>query len=106
MVAFPLNRLGGRAVGASTLEFGVLLPWVTADNGQSVEVRIIHEKDQFLQRIPTVGLTLSHSVDPDFGDLWTGRIDLNDPVELPAGNRWGTSGAYVYRLVITDPRVG
>jgi hypothetical protein len=35
-MAFPLNRLGGRFTRLSKLEFGILLPWVTPGNGQSV----------------------------------------------------------------------
>jgi 1,4-alpha-glucan branching enzyme len=106
MTAFPLNQLGGRFTGPSTLDFGILLPWVTPANGQSVEVRIIHAADQFLQDIPTVGLPLQHSADPDFGDMWTGSIDISQPVQLPQGNRWGRPGTYVYRFVVSDPNRG
>ena len=106
MADFPLHRLGGRLTGPSTLSFGALLPWVTPGNGQQVEAHIIHSRDQFLQDVPSVPLQLEHSLDPDFGDLWTGLVDLNDPVDLPAGNRWGTAGTYVYRFVVTDPHRG
>jgi 1,4-alpha-glucan branching enzyme len=103
---FPLDQLGGRATGPTTLEFGILLPWVTPANGQSVEARVIHVDDQFRQLIPTVGVPLTHHVDPDYGDLWTGSVDLTDPVSLPPGHHWGRPGTYVYRYVITDPHRG
>jgi len=48
MGTLPLGKLGGRQGGPSILEFGVLLPWVTPGNGQSVHVLAIHEDDQYL----------------------------------------------------------
>jgi maltooligosyltrehalose trehalohydrolase len=106
MGTLPLGKLGGRQGGPSILEFGVLLPWVTPGNGQSVHVLAIHEDDQYLQDIPAVEVPLQHSVDPDYGDLWSGQVDVSAPVGQPAGSRWGTPGRYVYRLVVTDPSHG
>jgi 1,4-alpha-glucan branching enzyme len=88
------------------LEFGVLLPWVTPGNGQSVHVLAIHEDDQYLQGIPAVEVPLQHSVDPDYGDLWSGQVDVSAPVGQPSGSRWGRPGRYVYRLIVTDPSRG
>src|SRR4029453_8351971 len=46
----PLGTLG--AVEANgTVTFGLWLPWVSAADGNAVTVKIIHEADQFLQRI-------------------------------------------------------
>lgn len=106
MGVLPLDQLGGRQAGPSTLEFGVLLPWVTPVNGQSVHVLAIHEDDQYLQDIPAVKIPLQHSVDPNYGDLWSGQVDISAPANQPAGSRWGTPGRYVYRLVVTDPNRG
>ncbi len=106
MNGFPMSVLGGRATSSTVLEFGVLLPWVSPANGQSVEVLVIHERDQFMQDIPAVSIALEHSVDPAYGDLWTGQVDMSAPVNLPAGDHWGQAGRYVYRIAVTDPRRG
>jgi maltooligosyltrehalose trehalohydrolase len=106
MSVFPLDQLGGRQVGPSVLAFGVLLPWVTPGNGQSVDVLVIHEADQYLQGVPAVEVPLKYSVDPGYGDLWSGNVDVSAPAGQPAGSRWGTPGRYVYRLAITDPGRG
>ncbi len=102
----PLQGLGGRRSGPSAIAFGVLLPWVSPANGQSVSVLAIHEKDQYLQAIPAVEIPLTHATDPSYGDLWSGEVDLSAPSGQPASSRWGTPGRYVYRLVVTDPNRG
>jgi maltooligosyltrehalose trehalohydrolase len=63
----PLTTFGAQVTGQE-LTFGLLLPWVTPANGQSVSVKVIHENDQFLQRVPPVASPLNHSVDPTYGD--------------------------------------
>ena len=65
---------------------------MTPGNGQSVHVMAIHEDDQYLQDIPAVEVALQHSVDPDYGDLWSGRVDVSAPAGQPVGSRWGTPG--------------
>lgn len=47
----PMNRLGAIERNG-TMDFGVWLPWVSADDGNAVSVKIIHEDDQFIQGIP------------------------------------------------------
>jgi maltooligosyltrehalose trehalohydrolase len=106
MNALPWTTLGGRVAGPTELAFGVLLPWVSPANGQSVEVLVIHERDQFLQDIPAVRVALAHGVDPVYGDLWAAQVDVSLPAGLPAGNHWGQPGRYVYRFVVTDPTHG
>lgn len=106
MGTLPLSSLGGCQVGPSTLQFGVLLPWVTPGNGQSVHVMAIHEADQYLQDIPAVDVPLQHSANPDYGDLWSGQVDVSAAAGQPARSRWGTPGRYVYRLVVSDPNRG
>lgn len=46
----PLNDLGAiEHNGAIT--FGLWLPWVSAADGNAITVKVIHEHDQFQQRI-------------------------------------------------------
>ena len=99
----PLNSLGGRQVGPATLRFGVILPWVTPQNGQLVSVLVIHEHDQLLQDIPALEFPLAHSVDAVYGDVWSGQVDVAAPTSLPTQAHWGKPGRYIYRLVVTDP---
>ena len=47
----PLDVLGAVET-AGTVTFGLWLTWVSAADGNSVSVKIIHERDQFLQAIP------------------------------------------------------
>ena len=51
----PLDALGAGET-AGTVTFGLWLPWVSAADGNSVSVKIIHERDQFLQDIPPPGI--------------------------------------------------
>jgi maltooligosyltrehalose trehalohydrolase len=52
----PVNLLPLGGLGAveqnGTVNFGIWLPWVSVGDGNSVTVKIIHERDQFLQNIP------------------------------------------------------
>lgn len=106
MSGLPIDVLGGRQSGPTTLAFGILLPWITPGNGQTVEVLAIHEKDQYLQDVPAVAVPLAHSIDPTYGDLWSGEVDVSLPTTLPLQARWGTPGRYVYRLAVNDPNQG
>jgi hypothetical protein len=57
MNLLPLGSLGAvESNGAVT--FGIWLPWVSESDGNSVYVKIIHERDQFLQNIPPQPLGL------------------------------------------------
>ncbi|GEC17116.1 hypothetical protein [Nitrobacter winogradskyi] len=50
MQLMPLGTLGAvETNGAVT--FGLWLPWVSATDGNRVNVKIIHEADQFLQGV-------------------------------------------------------
>ena len=96
----PLTTFGAQVSGQQ-LTFGLLLPWVTPANGQSVTVKVIHENDQFLQRVPPVVAPLNHSADPTYGDFWSGAVDLT--AGAPAGSSWGQNGRYLYRFCISRP---
>ncbi len=106
MDLLPLDRLGARQSGPGTLDFGMLLPWVAAKDGNRVWVKIIHERDQFLQSVLTEAFELVHSVDPTYGDYWSGRAVLSDRAPQSTRSAWGTPGTYVYRLQIDNPNVG
>lgn len=106
MQSLQLNTLGARETGLATISVGVLLPWVTPQNGQSVSARVIHERDQFLERYPAVEVQLAHSVDPRYGDCWSGSVDVATTPAPGPGSAWGSPGRYLYRYVVTDPNRG
>jgi maltooligosyltrehalose trehalohydrolase len=96
MELLPLDKLGARQSAPGTFDFGVLLPWVSAANGNKVRVKLIHEHDQFLKSVPAQAFELSHSVDAKYGDYWSGQAVLASP----------NPGTYVYRLEIENPNAG
>ena len=51
----PLGSLGAVETNG-TVTFGLWLPWVSAADGNAVSVKIIHERDQFLQDIAAAGI--------------------------------------------------
>ena len=89
----------GAQVAGQTLTFGLLLPWVTPANGQSVSVKVIHENDQFMQGVPPVVKPLNHAFDPTYGDFWSGQVDLT--AGAPPNSSWGQAGRYLYRFCIS-----
>jgi len=100
----PLGTLG--AIEANgTVTFGIYLPWVSAADGNAVTVKIIHERDQFLQTIPPREFQLTHSVRPPYGDFWTVTVPVAAASPAP-GSAWGSPGRYVYRYRIDNPNVG
>ncbi|MFH1259205.1 MAG: hypothetical protein ABII74_05255 [Elusimicrobiota bacterium] len=52
MKLLPLDKLGAKEQAGGVVNFGLFLPWVSAGNGNRLWVKVIHEKDQFLQNIP------------------------------------------------------
>ena len=99
-----MNTLGAM-VTASVIQFGIFLPGVDSAKGYAVSVKIIHETDQYLQAIPPVLVAQAHSVDPTYGDYWSGQIDLNTATK-PPGSQFGQPGRYVYRYFIQSPTRG
>jgi len=101
-----LNKLGARETSPGVIDFGMFLPWVSASDGNRLWVKVIHEKDQFLQDIQPLLFELGHSTDdPDYGDYWSVQIDIN-PVSRPhPESAWGTPGRYVYRYCLQNPNV-
>ncbi len=103
MELLPLAQLGPREALGNVVDFGLLLPWVAAADGNRLWLKIIHEKDQFLQAIKPLQFELSHSLDPVYGDYWSTRITL-DPAARPLPqSAWGAPGRYVYRFALQNP---
>jgi maltooligosyltrehalose trehalohydrolase len=105
MELLPLARLGAHERVPGVVDFGLLLPWVSAANGNRLWVKIIHETDQFLQHVPPLMFELTHSLDPKYGDYWSGTVDIA-ATPPPPGSAWGTPGRYIYRYFLRNPNVG
>jgi 1,4-alpha-glucan branching enzyme len=101
-----LNRLGAREASPGVIDFGILLPWVSAGDGNRLWVKVIHEKDQFLKDIEPVMFELGHSIDPDYGDYWSGRMDIGAHDRPHPQSAWGQTGRYVYRYSLQNPTAG
>lgn len=103
MKLLPLDKLGPREVQPGVVRFGLLLPWVSTVHGNRLYLKIIHEQDQFLQQIQPLEFELSHSLDPIYGDYWSGEVDIaGHPPPVPQ-SAWGSPGRYVYRYCLSNP---
>ena len=105
MKLMPIDRLGARETDG-VFDFGFLLPWVSAADGNRLRVRIIHEADQFLQDIPPLEFELAHGIDPDYGDVWSGQADIAAVPPPHPRSAWGSPGRYVYRYCLDNPSAG
>ena len=108
MKFLPLNRLGAREASPGVVDFGLFLPWVSAENGNRLWVKIIHEKDQFLQNIPPLMFEMAHSNDSDYGDYWSVKVDITSSLNLclnlpgdPLGNTFIDTAYKTQILMIT-----
>lgn len=101
----PLNKLGPHEVAPGKMTFGMFLPWVSAADGYRVVLKILHEKDQFLQDIRSKEFPLTHSVDAEYGDFWStpAPISIDPSGRTSFQSAWGTEGTYVYRCQIYRP---
>ena len=63
----PLGTLGPIETGG-TVTFGLWLPWVSASDGNAMTVKVIHERDQFLQGIAPREFSMTHSLRAPYGD--------------------------------------
>ena len=111
MSLLPLSRLGARETAPGVLDFGLYLPGVTAPTGVTMSVKVIHEKDQFLQAIQPFSFPLANTADPEFpnGDYWTVQVNTSAAPAgalVPAGSHWGQSGTYLYRYMVSKPGAG
>src|SRR6266568_3541809 len=105
MNLLPLGSLGA-VESNGTVTFGIWLPWVSDNDGNSVYVKIIHERDQFLQSIPPQEFRLTHSVRDPYGDFWSATVPIAGMPPSTQGSAWGTPGRYLYRYRIDSPNVG
>jgi len=106
MKPLPMNRLGAHERSQARVDFGLLLPWVSAGDGNRIWVKIIHEGDQFLQDIQPLWFELTHSVDPVYGDYWSTTVDIANTPKPAPGSVWGEPGRYIYRYLLRNPNVG
>jgi len=105
MNLLPLGSLGA-VESNGTVTFGIWLPWVSDSDGNKVYVKIIHERDQFLQNILPQEFSLTHNVRDPYGDFWSATVPIAGTPPLTQDSAWGTPGRYLYRYRIDNPNVG
>lgn len=98
-----MDRLGAREVAPGVVTFGLFLPWVSAQDGNRLSVKIIHERDQFLQEIPPLAFEMQHTSDAKYGDYWSTQVAIQAQDRPTADSAWGTPGTYVYRFQLENP---
>ena len=89
MNLLPLEKLGARCTPDGVADFGVFFPWVSEANGNKISVKIIHEKDQFLQDIQPKVFKMEHSTDPEYGDYWSARVEIDSKFQTSSEIRMG-----------------
>jgi hypothetical protein len=105
MKFLPLDRLGAHEASPGVVDFGLFLPWVSAENGNRLWVKIIHEKDQFIQNIQPLMFEMAHSNDPDYGDYWSVEVNILSVPKPTPQSAWGSLGQYVYRYCLQNPNL-
>ena len=105
MTLLPMDTLGAIETNG-TVTFGIWLPWVSDGDGNKVTVKVIHERDQFLQNIPPREFAMAHSVRPPYGDYWSVTVPIAGTPPVPPESAWGSPGRYLYRYKIDNPNVG
>ena len=103
MNLIPLEGLGPRELPGQHVQFGILLPWVSANDGNRLYVKVIHEDDQFLQHMQPKRFPLAHSVNMQYGDYWSGEIVIQQADRDIATSAWGNEGRYIYRYELESP---
>ncbi len=105
MNLLPLEKLGARELPDNRVQFGLYVPWVSSLDGNRLWVKIIHEHDQFLQKIQPNCFELSHSTDPTYGDYWSAEIPVDPGARRHPDSAWGNPGRYVYRFMLRNPNI-
>lgn len=103
MKLLPLEKLGSHELSNNRIHFGILLPWVSRQDGNRLFVKIIHEEDQFIQSIKPHRFELQHSELHGYGDFWSGEIIINENERKTENSKWGKSGRYIYRYELESP---
>lgn len=106
MKALSLDQLGPHESAPGIVDFGVLLPWISALDGNRLSVKIIHEQDQFIQAIQPLAFELQHDLHPDYGDRWTGQVNFHTARDTQSGSHFGSPGRHVYRFELHNPNRG
>ncbi|SCX97374.1 alpha-amylase family glycosyl hydrolase [Nitrosospira sp. Nsp13] len=106
MKNLPLNRLGPHESTPGVVNFGILLPWISAADGNRLFVKIIHERDQFIQAIQPLAFELRHDVNADYGDIWSAAVDFNTTRDSQPGSHFGAPDRHVYRFELHNPNAG
>ncbi|MDA8141753.1 MAG: alpha-amylase family glycosyl hydrolase [Desulfobacteraceae bacterium] len=106
MKLLPLHKLGPKEKPGNVVSFGLFLPWVSKEQGYELKVKIIHEKDQFLQAIQPKIFDLQHSIDPEYGDYWSAEFWINPGDKPHPASAWGEKGRYVYRFLLRNQYTG
>ena len=81
------------AAGHRLVHFGVYLPGITFNKGYRVQVRVIHERDQFVRGIEPKAFDLFWNSGSPL-DLWDATVDLT----ANADGNFGAEGRYLYRF--------
>lgn len=102
MQLLDLSKLGARQrAGTKIVDFGVYFPWISKDDGFEVFVRLIHEKDQFLQNVKSLQFPIEHKeTHPQYGAYWFGSVDIGNTTPPDHSKAWGALGRYVYRFEV------
>ncbi len=86
MQLLPMDQLGPHERPGNVIRFGFLLPWVSANDGNRLFVKIIHEDDQFLQKVQPRRFQLSHGHLPPYGDFWSVDVTIQ---AAGTSDHWG-----------------
>jgi hypothetical protein len=95
--ALPMDSLGAHE-NAGVVSFGIWLPWVSAGDGFRLALRIIHERDQYLQAVAATEFAMTHEQRAPHGDYWSASVPIAGA--SPPGSHWGTPGRYLYRYCV------
>ena len=106
MKQLPLDQLGPHEVSLGVVDFGILLPWISAANGNRLFVKIIHERDQFIQAIQPLAFELQHGINADYGDFWSVTVNFTNIHDLQPSSHFGSPGRHVYRFELHNPNMG
>lgn len=103
MQFLPMDQLGPHELPGKRVRFGFLLPWVAAQHGNRLFLKVIHEQDQFLQQVPPLRFAMQHGIHPVYGDLWQAEIAIDAAQRPTAQSAWGLPGRYLYRFELESP---